>query len=216
MITISESDGVLDIQLHVRPPMVYLDNWAISRVLANDGPRRERFIEIFRSKGTLLFSWANVIELPLYENIPVLLDGVGENWFPVEWNPFACMRKENAQDAGGNTPALSETFVLAYSPHIHGERLTLSSMLELLRSDDPKPRRAMIKKAAKQMVDDVKSFHAADPHWLDREHPALPFDPKRPTQYVFTQLLRMLALEPTFSLNDGMDLFHATVPHCIQ
>jgi len=107
----------------------------MSRVFAIDSPRRKRFIEIFKVKGTLLFSWANIVELPHYEPIRVLFEGVGEHWFPLEWNPFACMRREIAQMPGGNTPALSETFIHAYYPHIHGKKLTLSSVLDLLRND---------------------------------------------------------------------------------
>jgi hypothetical protein len=210
-----QSDGVIDLELHTRQPMVYLDNWAMSRVLANNGPRRKRFVEIFKVKGTLLFSWANVLELPHYEPIRVLFEGIGEHWFPLEWNPFACIRKENALKPGDNTPVFSETFIQAYYPHIHGQSPTLSSVLDLLRLDSGgKARRDKIKGTIKQFVDEVKRGHSTDPDWLDKKYPLLPFDPQRPTLFVFTQLLRALASEGgfTFTPNDGVDLFHTAVP----
>lgn len=215
MIISRQSDGVIDLELHTRPPMVYLDNWAMSRELTNNGPRRKRFIATFSLKGTLLFSWANVLELPRYKPIRTLFDGVGEHWFPLEWNPFACMRKEIAQTPGGNPPVLSETFVQAYYPYIHGQPLTLSFVLDLLQQDSgATARRDKIKGTVKQFVDDVKRDHSTDPGWLDKKYPVLPFDPQRPTLFVFTQLLRALALERgfTFTPNDGMDLFHTAVP----
>jgi hypothetical protein len=208
-------DGGVDLELHTRQPMVYLDNWAMSRVLANDGPRRKRFLEAFKLKGTLLFSWTNVLELPRYEPIRLLFDGIGEHWFPIEWNPFACIRKENARTPGTNTPALSETFLQAYYPYVHGQPLILSSVLDLLRQDTgANVRRDQIKNSIKQFIDDVKRGNSTDPLWLDKEYPMVPFDPQRPTLFVFTQLLRALASERgfTFTPNDGTDLFHTTVP----
>lgn len=40
------------------------------------------------------------------------------------------------------------------------------------------------------------------------------FDPMRPEMFVFTQLIRAIVMERgvTFAPNDGVDLFHATVP----
>jgi len=69
--------------------MVYLDNWAMSRALATDETRRKRFLETFKKRGTLLFSWTNVIELgdSIFGRaapIRLLLDGIGEHWFPLE------------------------------------------------------------------------------------------------------------------------------------
>jgi hypothetical protein len=120
--------------------MVYLDNWAMSRALAADETRRKRFLETFKKRGTLLFSWTNVIELgdSIFGRaapIRLLLDGIGEHWFPVEWNPFAAIEKENAQPAGANSPVFSETLLRAYYPHVHGASLTLSSVFDLLRHD---------------------------------------------------------------------------------
>jgi hypothetical protein len=110
---------------------------------------------------------------------------------------------------------LSETFLQAYYPHVHGQTLTLSSVPDLLRQDTgANARRDQIKNTVKQFIDDVKRGHSSDPLWLDRAYPEVRFDPQRPTLYVFTKLLRALASERgfTFMPNDGTDLFHTAVP----
>jgi hypothetical protein len=217
-----QSDGIVDLELQTRQPTVYLDNWAMARALARDDSRRTRFIDAFKARGTLFFSWANVLELGdsiFNRSVPIrlLFDGIGEHWFPIEWNPFACIRKEIAHVSGANSPALSESFLRAYYPHIHGGVLTLSAVLDLLRQDNGIKAHSgqdQIKVTVRKFVDEVKLGHSKDPNWLDEECPVLPFDPQRPAVFVFSRLLRALAQESgfTFTPNDGMDLFHATVP----
>jgi hypothetical protein len=217
-----QSDGVIDLELQTRQPMVYLDNWAMARALARDDRRRTRFLDAFKTRGTLFFSWANVLELGnsiFNRSAPIrfLFDGIGEHWFPIEWNPLACIRKEIAYVSGANSPALSESFLRAYYPHVHDGVLTLSTVLDLLRQDNGAKAHAgrdQIRVIVPQFVDEVKQGHSKDPKWLDKQYPALPFDPQRPALFVFTELLRALASERgyTFTPNDGMDLFHATVP----
>jgi hypothetical protein len=214
--------GVFDLEVRARQPMVYLDNWALSRALAVDETRRERFLETFKTKGTLLFSWVNVMELgnSIFNRsapIRLLLDGIGEQWFPIESNPFASIKKENSQQGAANSPAFSETLLRAYYPHVHGGVLTLSSVFDLLRHDNGAKARGaqqQLKATVQQFIDEIKQGHRLDPTWLDKRYPTLAFDPQRPTLFVFTELLRGLASERgfTFTPNDGIDLFHATVP----
>jgi len=214
--------GVFDLEVRARQPTVYLDNWALSRALAVDETRRERFLETFKTKGTLLFSWVNVMELgnSIFNRsapIRLLLDGIGEQWFPIESNPFASIKKENSQQGAANSPAFSETLIRAYYPHVHGGVLTLSSVFDLLRHDNGAKARGaqqQLKATVQQFIDEIKQGQRLDPTWLDKRYPALAFDPQRPTLFVFTELLRGLASERgfTFTPNDGIDLFHATVP----
>ena len=218
MIITKDPNGDVNVEFHARLPLVYLDNWAISNSLSRDETRRWRFLDIFRMKGTLLFSWANVIELS-NQTLPIkaLLDGIGEHWWPIEWNPFAAIRKEHTYAAGETSPAISETFVTAYYPHIHGGALTLTSVLDLLRHDNTanaKVRKAELTDAVQKFVNETKAKLRRNRNWLDQQYPSLPFDPQKPAFFVFTELLRMLASEKnfTFTPNDGLDLFHATVP----
>ena len=222
LITSRQSDGVIDLELQTRQPTVYLDNWAMARALARDDSRRTRFLDAFKTRGTLFFSWANVLELgdSIFSRsapIRILFDGIGEHWFPIEWNPFACIRKEIAHVSGANSPALSESFLRAYYPQIHGRVLTLSAVLDLLRQDNGAKAHAgqdQIKVTVRRFIDEVKQGHSKDPNWLEEKYPALPFDPQRPAVFVLGELVRALASEHgfTFTPNDGMDLFHATVP----
>src|SRR5207247_2838252 len=65
MMTITKAGDVLDISSLMTPPAIYLDHWAL-RCLSTDSLRHDRFLGAFRkSKGTLLFSWANVVEVSI-------------------------------------------------------------------------------------------------------------------------------------------------------
>jgi hypothetical protein len=90
-------------------------------------------------------------------------------------------------------------------------------VLDLLRQDNGAKAHAgqdQIKVTVRRFIDEVKQGHSKDPNWLEEKYPALPFDPQRPAVFVLGELVRALASEHgfTFTPNDGMDLFHATVP----
>src|SRR5260370_29332083 len=70
-----------DVQLGLRPPLVYLDHWAV-REISKDPARRDHFLETFRDPGTLMLSILNILEMgrnsgESYRNIRALLDGPG-------------------------------------------------------------------------------------------------------------------------------------------
>jgi hypothetical protein len=164
-----QSGGAIDLEVKVRPPMVYLDNWAICGALAKSGPWRDRFLEIFKLKGTLFFSWTKVYEVSQYGPSRTLLDGIGEHWFPIEWNPYSAIRKERAlaHNPGINSPALSESFLRAYYPYIHGGSLALSAVIDLAGKIEMASRRRTIETAVQQFVTDLKKGHSTGPRWLD-------------------------------------------------
>src|SRR5260370_7068050 len=73
-----------DVQLGLRPPLVYLDHWAV-REISKDPARRDHFLETFRDRGTLMFSILNILEMgrnsrESYRKIPHLPDAVAPSW----------------------------------------------------------------------------------------------------------------------------------------
>ncbi len=222
MITAKEKpNGKWSVVTFSRQPMIYLDQWALVR-LSQGSDRPERFLKVFEQKGTLLFSWTNVLDAATTsggtaERIKDLLGAIGEHWLPVEMNPFKVMRKEAQADPSSNTPCVSETFVEAYIPHILGGPLTLSRVLDLTQEDSGAAARAnlaRLKEEAGLFVRQLRSLSASDPAWLDTHFPRQTFDSARPTAFVFPELLRALIKDKgtTFTPNDAVDLFHATVP----
>jgi hypothetical protein len=216
LIITKQSGEAIDVAAIARSPMIYLDNWALSGVFANDRVRQQRLLNTLNKRGTLFLSWANVMELPAYSPIRTLFDGIGENWYPLEWSPFSCMRKEEQISPGDNSPALSASLLETYYPFVHQRVCSLSELLDLSRKYGARVQAARnkIKEAVQRLINLVKSVGAKDPSWIENEFPPISFNPQQPTRYVFTHLMRALAAERgfTFTANDGMDLVHTVVP----
>lgn len=209
------------IETFSRQPMIYLDQWALVR-LSQGSDRSGRFLKVFEQKGTLLFSWTNVLDVATTwggttRRVKDLLGAIGEHWLPIEMNPFKVMRKEVQADVPSNTPCVSETFMETYVPHILEGPLTLSKLLDLSQQDAGVAARTeldRLKKEASDFVHQLRSLSASDPAWLDTHFPRQTFDSARPTAFVFAELLRVLIKDrgTAFTPNDAVDLFHATVP----
>ena len=221
MISYKETPDGVEIEVCSRQPMVYFDQWPLSKVAARPAWLR-RITDVFADKGTLMISWTNVFELATVagENanrIASFFNKVGEHWFPVAWNPFEVIEKEvTGGPEDGNPACISESFLRSYFPHAYGETLSLAKIIELTRDQqkDAKTELGTLKDRAKDFIDEIKDRHQKDPAYLDKAFPQTTFSRERPTQFVFHGLVRHLANERgwTFTPNDGPDLFHATVP----
>lgn len=214
---VSRQNGeLIDVAAIARSPMIYLDNWALSGVFANDRARQRRLLDALQKRGTLLVSWANIMELPAYPPIRALFDGIGANWYPLEWNFFLCIRKEEQLSPGQNSPALGTGLLETYYPFVHESVYSLGELLSLTGKyrERVEAARNKIKDAVQSLVNLVKSTYSKDPNWLDKEFPSIPLNPQKPTRYVLNHLMRALASESgfTFTANDGMDLVHTVVP----
>src|SRR5712692_10184365 len=116
-----------------RPPAIYLDQDSLHD-LAEAKPRRERFLHVFKDKGTLMFSWTNAIEIAgpqggTKEEIRDFLDALGEFWIPLEMNPYKVVRKEQGSEPSSGTPCVSESFLEGYFLEVRGETRTLAQVV---------------------------------------------------------------------------------------
>ena len=80
-----------NIEVSVRPPLIYLDHCAI-REISSKAEWRAHLRETFQSRGTLMFSVVNILEMarntgPSYERIRDLLDDLGHFWLPSDPDP---------------------------------------------------------------------------------------------------------------------------------
>jgi hypothetical protein len=80
-----------DVEMTIRPPLIYLDHWAV-REISSSPRRRDHFLETFRTRGTLMFSLLNIVEISRnkgesYKQMRELLDGIGRFWLLSESDP---------------------------------------------------------------------------------------------------------------------------------
>src|SRR6266446_600193 len=80
-----------NIEVSVRPPLIYLDHCAI-RAISSEPKSRAHLRETFQTRGTLMFSVVNMLEMarnsgPSYERIRDLLDDLGPYWLPSDQTP---------------------------------------------------------------------------------------------------------------------------------
>ena len=197
-----------------RLPLIYLDHWALRRI-SDDNFSRKRVRGVFQEKGTLLFSWANVLEVAAnsgasLEAIQFFLNEIGEHWFPVEFNPFEVIRREKGFTHGNSNPCFALGFLEAYYPHISNGPLSLSTVCDLTQDSTFKPAYRQNMENLEQEI--LKTFR----FWRSEEleNDGIPrFDPNCPTMYVVEGFQRLIQKE-TFNIdeNDAIDFLHATVP----
>jgi hypothetical protein len=206
---------------------VYLDNDVVSE-LARPGALRDRFINAMRRRGTLLFSFANAIEVSISDNVRSFLDDLGPEWIPLALSPWEVVKREKAGD--GPSSPVSERFVTsffqerAYQLSPNGKNLLdlssatffrLSAVVDWVRKDPAAIRdcgqidQALLDRIAQERTD-YESCAAA----LDKSLPPVAFNVSRPAMFALFHLLRTLVVEArAYQLrpHDGLDLCHAVL-----
>src|SRR5262245_51865738 len=118
---------------------VYLDNDSLIELAKRCEPRRRRFVAALRSKGTLLFSWVNAVEIAgpqgnSADAVRAFLDSIGPHWVPLESNAWTVA--ERAQSSGAIKAAMSEQFMAAYFEDRSAELIPNGGTVNGLPSDD--------------------------------------------------------------------------------
>ena len=220
MITVTNGDGSFNVETTLRQPGVYLDQDSLTDIARSD-TRRQSFLTTFQKKGTLLFSWTNAFDLsgPQGDSatkIRELLRGIGIHWVPLEMNPWKVVRKENGQEPSSGTPCVSESFLKAYYPQIHGGPLDLASVVDLIQKDRSAVQVEIqgLKSHADAMVQNWRAQYRQDEGCLDRILPPEKVDQDRPHSFILRELERLVTREAkafTWMPNDGVDFMHAAV-----
>src|SRR3990167_10240608 len=121
-----------------RRPLIYLDHCAL-RYFSSNIESRKRFLSFFRIKGTLCFSWMNFYDIggndigQSLDDIKIFMDGVGNNWIPIHFNPHKVMESE---EASVPIPFIDGSIIKSYYPFIHGGSLTLNRAVDLAGSSE--------------------------------------------------------------------------------
>lgn len=164
---LNQPDGgvVLEVEL-VRQPHLPRSRLIVGHCSAS--ARRQRFLDIWARRGELLFSFVNSLDLAGPQGdtaryIRDLLQDIGPYWIPLDLNPWRVIRKENGQESCIGSPSISEAFLRPYFLELRDEVTNLGRVV------------------------DLEGF-MRDDAFLDRQLPAIAYDPARPTSFMVRQL----------------------------
>lgn len=213
---------------------VYLDNDSLIELAKGDELRRKRFINALLRGGSLLFSWANAVEVAGPQGasacaVRAFLDSVGQCWVPVKSNPWAIARCEEPGSEG--QAAFSEQLTQAYfQERAHDLSAAGSKVLELSADtffrlgavvdwvqnhrDHVRGYGLALDREVREGLGQLRTAYETDAISLDRLLPPIAFDPCRPATFVLTHLQRMLVTEAKafqFKEHDALDFCHAVV-----
>lgn len=201
---------------------IYLDNWALMTI-AETPDMRERFLRALRSRGTLLFSFTNAIEIggPSGDSaakLKGLLADIENHWLPVEMNVETVIKREE-KGLGRHSP-ISEQLLAAVLRRavaaqeralvFRADGATLFSLSNAIEGaqdyfTDPAQTAAQNKKdladGLRNALAVMKTIKQGPDAWL----------PSTPCAAAQIAVLRALATESErpFTDNDAFDIFHA-------
>ncbi len=212
---------------------IYLDNDSLIDLATGDASRQKRFVDALHAKATLLFSWANAIEVAgpqgaSAEAVRGFLDRIGPHWIPLQLNPWEVVKREQAGLAA--EAAVSTKFMEAYFQRRAYDVGESSAVIDLTREaffqlgavvDWVHEHRDKIRADAEAIDNELRALlekrradYEKNPASLDEFLPPCRFDERFPATFVLVHLQRILikeAKEYHFKRHDGLDLCHATI-----
>jgi hypothetical protein len=181
-----------------------------------------------RRRGTLLFSFANAIEVSISRSVQSFLDDLGPEWVPLALSPWEVVQRERA-GMGPGAP-ISERFVTAFfqerayqlSPNGNSvidlspeTFFRLSAVVDWIRNDPASARNSgQIDQALLDRIKQERAAYEARPASLDESVPPVAFNAGRPATFALFHLLRTLVIEARayhLRAHDGLDLCHAVL-----
>lgn len=234
MIRFTRENSKWEIVAETRGYSVYLDNDSLIEFAKKCPARRQRFVSALRNRGTLLFSWANAVEIAgpqggSADAVRAFLDSIGPHWVPFESNAWEVARREDTGRATG--VAVSEHFMKAYFEERAAELLPeggavsdlpsgsffrLGAVLDWVQDNREKVRtyRDQIDDALRGRLERLRAEYDRDIASLDPLLPPCQFDATRPGTFVLVHLQRLLVQEAkaySFAPHDGLDFCHAVM-----
>lgn len=205
-------DGTL--QVSVRPPLIYLDHCAV-RGISSDPEKSERLRRIFETRGTLMFSIINILEMAAnrgksYDEIHRMLDALGPYWVPSDIDPA----RVEANEATGAVMPKSFFPELSVFGHIFRAlpdgTFSLGEALETIHDAEFRQRAPDVlggRPGFLKMLREHRERHLAGDKLLP-----MPFAPHT-LPWIQHSLVRLLVTDgKKITRNDAVDLLHAVVP----
>ena len=225
-------DGVLGVNASICGFPVFLDQFAMKELACRSPSRRKKFLEAVHCGAEVLFSVSNAAELTgpqgdSFQEIRNFLDEIGPRWFPVELNPVEIVNRERRGEPAEACCVCKDFMVrlLAFHNRNHpkDQVFGISSDLFNLRHvmDWLSPQRESIARGKREMdaalikrVEDHRAKHDADPQWLNKNFPALQFQPSFAGTFAYVSMVRRLVLESksyAMQPGDGIDFCQAVI-----
>jgi hypothetical protein len=204
-----------------RLPALYVDSDSLFDI-AQTPTRKARLQAAFEQRGTLMLSWANVLEISVRtgraaEQVKELLACVGRHWFPIELNPFRVSEREHQHSA--EHPALSKTFLRSFVLEglsddgivaFGDEFFSVGRIVEYMATDNSV--RGDLETFKTTML---REFERLRQHYRTRPPgPSAAWDPRRPTTCVLAEAYRVVADQArshAWTANDSLDFMHAVM-----
>lgn len=206
----------------IERPGIYLDHWAM-RFFADDTAPRTRFLEALKTKGTVLISIMNIVEIAgntgqSAADLRTFLDAIGPHWFPISVNARLVAEREDSYKAGDNPPVLGDAIVLDndFRQHLEAGNVSLAGLVDLTRGKNGTELIDTARKDENVVIDGVKCWrdkYDTNEKILDEKWPTMKFDAAKPMRSIYNHIMR-LCITDSFTFNDNhvRDLLHATVP----
>ena len=221
MIIVTKQKDVLNVDIKIRKPAIHLDHWALRRISSEDN-FRFIFLSFFRCKGTLVFSWANVLDIVgqddgrSLDEIKSFLSEIGEQWALARMSPGPVMRDEENPNFSNSPPWVDIDFLKMYYPIIHGGPLTLSRIIDLVNAnrEDLKKQREDNQREIKTIIEESRVEFAKSKTILELYKKIIikTYEERRFCRAVFSGLLRAIfSRQDQFKDNDVTDFFHSVV-----
>lgn len=200
------------LELSVRPPLIYLDHCAV-RLISSDAAKRDHLIKTFESRGTLMFSVMNMLEMARnsgdsYERIRDFLDQLGPYWLLSDFDPA----RVEAKESRGELAPASFFVPLAIFGHVFRElpsgTFRLGTALERLHDADFRERGPSVLNRAGLLgkLQELRASYRAGEKFLPVTAP------KHTLSWIQARLVRLLVSDgKKITENDVVDLLHAIV-----
>jgi hypothetical protein len=202
-----------DVDISVRAPLIYCDHWAL-RQISSSATRRKHLLETFRTRGTLMFSIFNIVEMAQntgesYSRLRDLLDGIGQHWLFTESDP----RTVQVRMAGGMPPPAAFLGSIPLLAGIYGSlpegTYKLGSALESLHDEKFRDRaKSMLTRPNMvRMLEYNRARHKRGERMIPNPQP------KGSPMWIELELIRYFIKDGKKIMNnDVIDIMHAVVP----
>ena len=228
MIRFSSENGNPVIIAETKGYGIYLDNDSLSELANGSASRRQRFLDALHAKATLLFSWANAIEVSSATAVRDFLNSIGPDWVPLELNLLEVAKREAAGLAW--QAVVSPSFMQGYyEERAHdlsqGRRVldlspeaffSLGAVVDWVHQDRDtiRARAVQIDDALRGRLAALRADYERIEASLDQALPPCQFNEHSPATFVSIYLQRLLIQEARshhFKSHDGLGLCHATL-----
>ena len=214
--------GRVEVTMFSESPAIYLDHWALRKIASNQ-EWRARFLQAFKTRGTLFFSTVHLAELAgnnseSIESVRSLLAAIGPHWMVINVNPFEVLEREATWTPNQKAPHVGDFFFKQgdFLKRLVTGTVSLTHLVDMMGHAEREALVAQTEHMCGTMVESISRFREAykkDKTILDTTFPDEGFNERNPMRYVLFQLMRRFTKD-SFGLdtNHIRDFFHTAVP----